>query len=321
MAARSVSKSGAREEAREAAVHGRCGLRARLRGAGRRRDADDGRREGRPQDRRARARRAATKRCSPASEVRRRELETLEVTQAGVGRGLRAGDRADRAALGKAAMRVREFHRKRIPSSWEMREEGGGYMGSASARSRASVSTCPAARPSIRRSVIMNAVPASVVEVPEIVMVTPPRPDGTLRPEVLMAARVAGVHRVFKMGGAHAVAAFAYGTESVPRVDKIVGPGNVWVADREAASSSARSASTRSRDRPRWYRGRPQRPARLGRRRPDLAGRARRARAGRPDHAREGLVTRVQEQIARQLKTLARARWRARRSRTAARSS
>jgi histidinol dehydrogenase len=78
--------------------------------------------------------------------------------------------------------------------------------------------------------VIMNAVPASVVEVPEILMATPPGPDGRLRPEILMAARLAGVHRVFKMGGAHAVAALAYGTESVPRVDKIVGPGSQWVA-------------------------------------------------------------------------------------------
>jgi histidinol dehydrogenase len=79
-------------------------------------------------------------------------------------------------------------------------------------------------------SVIMNAVPASVVEVPEILMATPAGPDGTIRPEVLMAARVAGVHRIFKMGGAHAIAAFAHGTENVPRVDKIVGPGNAYVA-------------------------------------------------------------------------------------------
>jgi len=77
--------------------------------------------------------------------------------------------------------------------------------------------------------VIMNAVPASVVEVPEIIMATPAQPDGSLRPEVLMAAKVAGVHRIFKMGGAQAIAAMAYGTETIPRVDKIVGPGNVYV--------------------------------------------------------------------------------------------
>jgi len=78
--------------------------------------------------------------------------------------------------------------------------------------------------------VIMNAVPASVVEVPEIVMATPPRADGSIAPEVLLAAKVAGVHRIFKMGGAQAIAAMAYGTETVPQVDKIVGPGNIYVA-------------------------------------------------------------------------------------------
>ncbi len=139
-------------------------------------------------------------------------------------------DSADRAAIGKAAMRVREFHRKRIPSSWEMREEGGGFMGQR-VRPLARVGLyVPGGKAVYPSTVLMNAIPASVVEVPEIIMATPPGKDGTIRPEVLMAARVAGVHRVFKMGGAHAIAAMAYGTDMVPRVDKIVGPGNVWVA-------------------------------------------------------------------------------------------
>lgn len=137
---------------------------------------------------------------------------------------------ADRAAIGKAAMRVRDFHRKRIPSSWEMREEGGAFMGHR-VRPLARVAVCipggEIARPS---SVIMHAVPPSVVEVPEIVMAAPPRRNGQICPELLMAARVAGVHRVFKMGGAHAIAALAFGTESVPRVEKIVGPGDERVA-------------------------------------------------------------------------------------------
>ena len=138
-------------------------------------------------------------------------------------------DGADRAALGKAAMRVREFHKKRIPSSWEMREEGGGFMGQrVRALSRVGIYV-PGGKASYPSTVIMNAVPASVVEVPEIVMVTPPEKDGSLRDEVLMAARVAGVHRVFKVGGAQAIGALAYGTETVPRVDKIVGPGNAYV--------------------------------------------------------------------------------------------
>ena len=116
-------------------------------------------------------------------------------------------DGADRAALGKAAMRVREFHRKRIPSSWEMREEGGGFMGHR-VRALARVGIyVPGGKASYPSTVIMNAVPASVVEVPEIIMVTPPGADGSIRDEVLMAARVAGVHRVFKVGGAQAIGA------------------------------------------------------------------------------------------------------------------
>ncbi|MCB1299654.1 MAG: histidinol dehydrogenase, partial [Microthrixaceae bacterium] len=157
-------------------------------------------------------------------------LAALEVTDREWDDACDKVDSADRAAIGKAAMRVREFHRKRIPSSWEMREEGGGFMGQR-VRPLARVGLyVPGGKAVYPSSVVMNAIPASVVEVPEIIMVTPPQPDGSIRPEVLMAARVAGVHRVFKMGGAHAIAALAYGTESVPRVDKITGPGSVWVA-------------------------------------------------------------------------------------------
>ncbi len=157
-------------------------------------------------------------------------LDAVEVTKAEWDDGIAAVDPADRAALGKAAMRVRDFHRKRVPASWEMREEGGGYMGVRVRPLQRVGLYVPGGKASYPSSVIMNAVPASVVEVPEILMATPPRPDGRLRPEVLMAARLAGVHRIFKMGGAHAVAAFAYGTASVPGVDKITGPGNQWVA-------------------------------------------------------------------------------------------
>ncbi len=139
-------------------------------------------------------------------------------------------DGADRAALGKAAMRVREFHRKRIPSSWEIREEGGGIFGHRVRPLERVGIYVPGGKAAYPSSVIMNAVPASVVEVPEIIMATPAQPDGTLRPDVLMAAKVAGVHRIFKMGGAQAIAAMAYGTATVPRVDKIVGPGNIYVA-------------------------------------------------------------------------------------------
>jgi len=157
------------------------------------------------------------------------KLDLLEVGHDEWEAGCEQVDPADRAALGKAAMRVREFHRKRIPSSWEMREEGGAFMGHRVRPLERVGIYVPGGKAAYPSSVIMNAVPASVVEVEEIVMATPPSRDGTILPEVLMAAKVAGVHRVFKMGGAQAVAAFAFGTESVPRVDKIVGPGNAYV--------------------------------------------------------------------------------------------
>ncbi|MCZ6463100.1 MAG: histidinol dehydrogenase [Proteobacteria bacterium] len=157
-------------------------------------------------------------------------LRKLEVTPEEWEQACDRVDPADRAAIGKAAMRVRDFHRKRIASSWEVREEGGGFMGQRVRPLTRVGIYVPGGKAVYPSTVIMNAVPASVVEVEEIVMATPPQPDGTILPVVLMAARVGGVHRIFKMGGAHAVAALAYGTETVPRVDKVVGPGNVWVA-------------------------------------------------------------------------------------------
>jgi len=235
------------------------------------------------------------------------KLKALEVTRDEWDEACERVDPADRAAIGKAAMRVRDFHRKRIPSSWEMREEGGGFMGQRVrplARAGIYVPGGKAAYPS---TAIMNAVPASVVEVPEIVMATPPGPDGSVRPEVLMAARVAGVHRIFKMGGAHAVAALTWGTESVPRVDKVTGPGSVWVAtakrlvfgqvdiDSEAGPTEVAIVADRSAT-PAWLAS-------------DLISQAEHdelAQAVLITHVK-GLVTRVQDQLARQLKDLDRA--------------
>jgi len=235
-------------------------------------------------------------------------LDALEVTGDEWEAGIEAVDPADRAALGKAAMRVREFHRKRIPSSWEMREEGGCTMGvKVRPLSRVAVYV-PGGKAAYPSSVIMTAVPASVVEVPEIVMATPPGPDGGLRPDVLMAARLAGVHRIFKMGGAHAVAALAYGTESVPRVDKIVGPGNVWVAtakslvfgevaiDSEAGPSEILIVADRSATAA-WVAA-------------DLLSQAEHDEMACPIlvTSNKGLVTKVQDQLGRQLKKLERSK-------------
>ncbi len=236
------------------------------------------------------------------------KLTELEVTKDEWDDACDRVDSADRAAIGKAAMRVREFHRKRIPSSWEMREEGGGFMGQR-VRPLARVGLyVPGGKAVYPSSVVMNAIPASVVEVPEIVMATPPGKDGTIRPEVLMAARVAGVHRVFKMGGAHAIAALAYGTDSVPRVDKIVGPGNVWVAtakkrvfgqvgiDSEAGPTEVCIIADRSAT-PSWLAA-------------DLIAQAEHDELAQSiliTHVK-GLVPRVQDQLKRQLATLDRAK-------------
>ncbi len=236
------------------------------------------------------------------------KIDALEVTREEWDEVAEAFDPADRAALGKAAMRVREFHRKRIPSSWEVREEGGGTFGQR-VRPLFRVGVyVPGGKAVYPSTVIMNAVPASVVEVPEIVMATPPGPDGAVPPEVLMAAKVAGVHRVFKMGGAHAVAALAYGTETVPRVDKITGPGNVWVAnakrlvygevdiDSEAGPTEVMVIADKSAT-PAWVAA-------------DLLSQAEHdemASAILVTNQR-GMVTRVQEQLAKQIKTLDRAK-------------
>jgi histidinol dehydrogenase len=235
------------------------------------------------------------------------KLEKLEVTRDEWDAGCDAVDPADRAAIGKAAMRVRDFHRKRIPSSWEMREEGGAYMG-ARVRPLERVGIyVPGGTAVYPSSVIMNAVPASVVEVPEIIMASPPQADGTILPEVLMAARVAGVHRIFKMGGAHAIAALAYGTESVPRVDKVTGPGNIYVAtakkqvfgqvaiDSEAGPTEVAIVADRTAT-PAWLAA-------------DLISQAEHdelAQAVLITHVKS-IATRVQDQVTKQLKGLERA--------------
>ena len=232
------------------------------------------------------------------------KLSSLEVTREEWDEGCEAVDPVDRAAIGKASMRVREFHRKRIPSSWEMREEGGAYMGQ-KVRPLSRVGLYAAAGAHLSPSnIIMNTTPASVVEVPEIIMATPPNADGLVSPEALIAARVSGVHRIFKMGGAHAIAALAYGTESVPGVDKIVGSGGAWVAaakrkvqgdvavEGETGPTEICIVADRS-STPAWIAA-------------DLISQAEhdvQAQAILITHAR-GLVTRVKEQITRQLKTL-----------------
>lgn len=134
-----------------------------------------------------------------------------------------------RAALEVAAERVRGYHEKQKQDSWRYSEADGTVLGQKVTPLDRAGLYVPGGKASYPSSVLMNAIPAKVAGVPEVVMVVP-TPRGEINELVLAAAALAGVDRVFTIGGAQAVAALAYGTESVPPVDKIVGPGNIYVA-------------------------------------------------------------------------------------------
>lgn len=133
------------------------------------------------------------------------------------------------AALQTAAQRIRDYHEHQRQSSWQIEEANGTVLGQKiTAMDKVGIYV-PGGKASYPSSVLMNAVPAKVAGVKEITMVVP-SPDGELNDMVLAAASIAGVDKVFTIGGAQAVAALAYGTELIPKVDKIVGPGNIYVA-------------------------------------------------------------------------------------------
>jgi len=134
-----------------------------------------------------------------------------------------------RSALETAARRVREYHQHQVQDSWRYTEADGTVLGQKVTPLDRAGLYVPGGKASYPSSVLMNAIPAKVAGVPEVVMVVP-TPRGEINELVLAAAAIAGVDRVFTIGGAQAVAALAYGTESVPPVDKIVGPGNIYVA-------------------------------------------------------------------------------------------
>ncbi len=156
-------------------------------------------------------------------------LSDLELPLQDCQDALAAIDDAERSALKTAAERIRAYHEHQVQQSWNYREADGTLLGQQVTPLDRVGLYVPGGKASYPSSVLMNAIPARVAGVGEIVMVVP-APDGQLNPLVLAAAAVAGVDRVFTLGGAQAVAAMAYGTEAVPRVDKIVGPGNIYVA-------------------------------------------------------------------------------------------
>ena len=137
---------------------------------------------------------------------------------------------ATRAALAYAAERIERYHAAAMPKSWRMTDEHGSVLGQEIRPLERVGIYIPGGRAAYPSTVLMTAVPARVAGVREIVLVTPPAPDGSVNAAVLGAARIAGVTEGYRIGGAQAVAALAYGTETIRRVDKIVGPGNVYVA-------------------------------------------------------------------------------------------
>lgn len=154
--------------------------------------------------------------------------EDFLVTEAEYEAAEKAADPAVVESLRKAAENVRRYHQEQKPNSWMTYREKGSILGqSIISLDRVGIYV-PGGTAAYPSSVIMNAVPASVAGVGEIIMMVPPK-NGKLNPYVLIAARAAGVKKIYKIGGAQAIAAMAFGTETIPRVDKITGPGNIFV--------------------------------------------------------------------------------------------
>jgi histidinol dehydrogenase len=157
-------------------------------------------------------------------------VSALAISVAEMDAALCALEPASRAALDYAAERIERYHAAAMPKSWRLTDEHGSSLGQ-EVRPLDRVGVyIPGGRATYPSTVLMTAVPARVAGVKEIVLVTPPGDGGRVNPVVLAAARVAGVTEGWRLGGAQAVAALAYGTATIRRVDKIVGPGNIYVA-------------------------------------------------------------------------------------------
>lgn len=156
--------------------------------------------------------------------------DNIRVTDAEIEKAFAEADAEFVAVMEKSAANIRAFHRKQLKNSWIDTRPDGSILGQRILPIAVSGVYVPGGKAAYPSSVLMNVIPAKVAEVGEIVMATPPGRAGRPDANILAAALIAGVDRVFLMGGAQAVAALAYGTETVPRVDKIVGPGNIFVA-------------------------------------------------------------------------------------------
>ena len=166
--------------------------------------------------------------CEKFDKVR---LSSLEVTDEEISEAFASVEPEFINVLKLAATNIRAFHEKQVRNSFVMLEREGVVMGQKIMPIEKVGLYVPGGTASYPSTVLMDAIPAKIAGCSEIVIVTPPGRDGKVNPAILAAAHIAGVTRIFKVGGAQAVAALAYGTETIPQVDKIVGPGNAFVAE------------------------------------------------------------------------------------------
>ena len=159
------------------------------------------------------------------------ELTSLQVTKEEMEEALASVDPAFLEILREAAENIRRFHEKQKRTSFLINEQPGVVMGQKIIPVDRAGLYVPGGTAAYPSTVLMDSIPAKIAGCPEVVIVTPPNREGKVNPVILAAASVAGVDRIFKVGGAQAIAALAYGTETIPRVDKIVGPGNAFVAE------------------------------------------------------------------------------------------
>jgi histidinol dehydrogenase len=161
--------------------------------------------------------------------IKAARVADLELPRSALDEARSALERGQREALEQAAARIRAFHERQLAQSWQFTESDGTTLGQRVTPLDRAGLYVPGGRAAYPSSVLMNALPAKVAGVAELIM-TVPMPGGERNPLVLAAAAIAGIDRVFTIGGAQAIAALAYGTRTVPQVDKIVGPGNAYVA-------------------------------------------------------------------------------------------
>ena len=166
-----------------------------------------------------------------ARKFDRAELTSLEVTAEEIEEAFASVEEEFLSVIREAAVNIRAFHEKQVRQSFVISEENGVVTGQKITPIEKAGLYVPGGTAAYPSTVLMDSIPAKIAGCREIVMVTPPSANGKVNPVILAAAKIAGVDRIFKVGGAQAVAALAYGTESIPKVDKIVGPGNAYVAE------------------------------------------------------------------------------------------